>query len=61
VTGGAGATARPSTRDELWIPLLLLVLVALCVEWAVYHRDALIRIRRSLAGRFGRTAAGGSA
>jgi len=59
---GAGSTAteRPSTRDELWIPLVLLILVALCVEWAVYHRDTLIRIRRGLGDRFGRGAAGGS-
>ena len=60
-SGGAAATDRPSTRDELWIPLVVLVLVALCVEWAVYHRDALIRWRRSLGARFGRTPAGGSA
>ena len=31
-----------------------IVLVALCVEWALYHRDGLIRIRRSLAARLGR-------
>ena len=29
---------------------MLIVLVALCVEWAVYHRDAVIRVRRSLSG-----------
>jgi hypothetical protein len=31
------------------------------VEWAVYHRDALIRIRRSLGARFGRQPSGGNA
>ena len=54
-----GAVERPTTRDELWIPILLIVLVALCIEWAVYHRDALARIRRGFATRLGR--AGGSA
>jgi Ca-activated chloride channel family protein len=58
-TAGGGAVARPTTRDELWIPILLIVLVALCIEWAVYHRDALARIRRGFATRLGR--AGGSA
>jgi hypothetical protein len=38
---------------------VLLVLVGLCVEWAVFHRDALVRIRRSLGARFGRTPADG--
>jgi Ca-activated chloride channel family protein len=58
---GSNATDRPSTRDELWVPLVLLILVALCVEWAVYHRDALIRLRRGLGARFGRGAADESA
>jgi len=58
-TAGGGAVERPTTRDELWIPILLIVLVGLCIEWAVYHRDALARIRRGFATRLGR--AGGSA
>ena len=58
--GPAVAEPRPTTRDELWIPIVLLVLIALCVEWAVYHRDALARIRRGFAARLGR-ASGGSA
>ena len=41
------------------IIILLIVLVGLCVEWAVYHRDALARIRRGFATRLGRV--GGSA
>ena len=53
------AEARPTTRDELWIPIVLLVLIGLCVEWAVYHRDALIRLRRGFGARFGRGAADG--
>jgi hypothetical protein len=57
---GGAVTERPTTRDELWIPIILVVLVGLCVEWAVYHRDALARIRRGLTTRLGR-APGGSA
>ena len=56
-TGGA-ATERPTTRDELWVPIVLFVLVFLCVEWALYHRDGLIRIRRSVTGRLRRNAGG---
>ncbi len=58
---GAGATAteRPTTRDEVWVPLVIVVLLGLCVEWAVYHRDALTRMRRALAARFGPTPADG--
>jgi hypothetical protein len=36
------------------------VLLGLCAEWAVYHRDAVIRIRRDLSSRLGRRPAGGS-
>ena len=49
-SGEAPADVRPTTRDELWLPILVIVLVVLCVEWAVYHRDALIRLRRSFGG-----------
>ena len=56
---GTGATTeRPTTRDELWVPIVLLVLTFLCIEWALYHRDGLIRIRRSLATRLRRDAGG---
>ena len=58
---GAATTERPTTRDELWVPLVIFALLGLCVEWAVYHRDALTRMRRGLAARFGRTPADGSA
>jgi hypothetical protein len=50
--GTLNPAPRTSARDELWHPLLLVVLVLLCVEWAVYQRDALVRIRRSLAVRW---------
>jgi Ca-activated chloride channel family protein len=58
-SGGPGnttdpAATRPNARDELWIPLVLLVLVGLCVEWSLYHRDALLRAWRRLAGRLRR-------
>jgi len=58
---GTPATARAAARDELWVPIVLLVLVGLCIEWAVYHRDALTRMRRGLGARFGRDAPDGSA
>ncbi|MEO8228575.1 MAG: VWA domain-containing protein [Chloroflexota bacterium] len=52
---GAGSTAVPTdrrpARDELWAPLLLIVLILLCIEWAVYERDGLRRIRRGIAAR----------
>jgi hypothetical protein len=53
---GAGPSATTPTerrpaRDELWAPLLLIVLLLLCVEWAVYERDGLRRIRRGIAAR----------
>jgi Ca-activated chloride channel homolog len=50
--------SRPPARDELWFPIVLLVLVGLCVEWALYHRDVVIRAWRSVAGRFRRPAQG---
>ena len=55
---GNGATERPAARDELWVPIVLLVLVVLCIEWALYHRDGLVKLQRSLGSRFGRTPAG---
>jgi hypothetical protein len=56
----AAPADRPPARDELWAPILLLVLLFLCIEWAVYQRDALIRLWRGLGGRLrGRPAGGG--
>jgi von Willebrand factor type A domain/Aerotolerance regulator N-terminal len=55
---GSGATERPTTRDELWVPIVLAILLFLCVEWALYHRDGLVKLRRSLGERLGRARAG---
>jgi hypothetical protein len=52
-SGGASAD-RPAARDELWIPIVLVVLVLLLIEWVVYERDAVARLRRGLAARLGR-------
>jgi Ca-activated chloride channel family protein len=54
------AAGRPNARDELWIPIVLLVLVGLCLEWSLYHRDALLRAWRGLASRLGRNAGSGT-
>jgi hypothetical protein len=45
------ATSRPPARDELWFPIVLIVLVALCVEWSLYHRDVVTRAWRGLSRR----------
>jgi Ca-activated chloride channel homolog len=50
--------ARPNARDELWLPIVLAILVALCVEWALYHRDAVLRSWRALTGRLKQPARG---
>ena len=52
------ATERPPARDELWIPIVLLVLIGLCIEWMVYQRDAVARVWRGLSGRLRRPAGG---
>jgi Ca-activated chloride channel family protein len=57
-SGGSTATERPTTRDELWVPIVLAILAFLCVEWALYHRDGLVRLRRSFADRLARARAG---
>ena len=55
-TGGtAAAVERPNARDELWIPIVLIALLVLTVEWLVYERDTLARLRRSIAARLGRS------
>jgi Ca-activated chloride channel family protein len=51
VVAGGTAEARPAARDELWIPIVLLVLIGLCVEWALFHRDVISRGRRAIAAR----------
>ncbi len=52
------AASRPDARDEIWIPIVFIVLVALCVEWALYHRDAVLRGWRGLTRRIRRPATG---
>jgi hypothetical protein len=42
---------RPNARDEIWIPIVALALLVLTVEWLVYERDTLARLRRSLSAR----------
>jgi Ca-activated chloride channel homolog len=54
----AGAASRPPARDELWFPIVLIVLVGLCVEWALYHRDVVTRAWRGVSNRVPRPARG---
>lgn len=53
VAGGSGGGDRPPARDELWIPIALIVLAFVLIEWLVYQRDAATRIWRSIVGRRG--------
>jgi hypothetical protein len=59
---GAGDPARdrPAARDELWVPIVLLVLIGLCLEWALYHRDVVTRAWRVAATRLRRPARSGT-
>jgi von Willebrand factor type A domain/Aerotolerance regulator N-terminal len=54
-TGGTTPVERPNARDELWIPIVLVALVLLTIEWLVYERDTLARLRRAVAARLGRS------
>ena len=48
----SGAAANePAARDELWIPIVLVALAVLTIEWLVYERDTLARLRRRIVGR----------
>ena len=38
-------------QREIWRPLLLLGLLVLIIEWMVYQKDALTRLRMRLAGQ----------
>jgi hypothetical protein len=50
---------RPDARDEVWIPIVLVALLVLTLEWLVYERDTLARLRRTVTGRArGRSSAG---
>ena len=50
---GSGRTQEPRqpARDELWVPIVLVALIVLSVEWLVYHRDAVTRLWRSVRRR----------
>jgi hypothetical protein len=58
-TPASAVEARPNARDEIWIPIVFLVLVVLCVEWALYHRDSVLRGWRGLTGRVRRRGGSG--
>ena len=53
------AAARPPARDEIWPWLAALALAGLLVEWLVYERDGLARLRRGLTGRLAGLRTGG--
>jgi hypothetical protein len=42
---------EPAARDELWIPIVAVALVLLTIEWFVYERDTLARLRRRVVGK----------
>ena len=53
---------RPNARDEIWIPVVLVALLVLTIEWLVYERDTLARMRRGLGARLrGSRPSGGDA
>ena len=47
----ATPATRPNARDELWIPIVLVALLVLTLEWLVYERDTLARLRRAAGAR----------
>jgi VWA domain-containing protein/aerotolerance regulator-like protein len=49
--GTGGVAERPNARDEIWIPIVLIALLVLTLEWLVYERDTLVRLRRGIANR----------
>jgi hypothetical protein len=50
-TPAGAASERPMARDELWVPIVLLALVVLLIEWLVYQRDAVLRLWRAFRAR----------
>ena len=46
-----GAPSPAQSRDELWIPITLIALVVIALEWMVYERDTLVRLRRASTRR----------
>jgi hypothetical protein len=51
---GSAAADRPNARDQLWVPIVLIALVVLSIEWCLYHRDALLRGWRAATARLRR-------
>jgi hypothetical protein len=50
VGAGAGTEAEPGlARDEWWVPLALLALLLLVLEWFAYERDGARRLRNTVA------------
>ncbi len=58
--GETPVAERPLARDELWVPIVVVALLILSLEWAIYHRDAVIRIGRAVTARRGRGPADGA-
>lgn len=54
-SGGGAGEPRPNARDEIWIPILLVALLVLTIEWLVYERDTLARLRRGAVSRLRRS------
>jgi hypothetical protein len=50
------AADRPNARDQLWVPIVVLALLVLSIEWCIYHRDALLRGWRAATNRLRRPA-----
>jgi hypothetical protein len=57
--GTGEAASRPNARDEIWIPIVLVALLVLTLEWLVYERDTLARLRRGISARLGGSRAAG--
>ena len=53
-SSGTAAPAQAQSRDELWVPIVVLALAVILLEWLVYERDTVIRLRRAAAARLGR-------
>jgi len=50
-TTSQGAPSPAQSRDELWVPITLIALVVIALEWMVYERDTLVRLRRATVRR----------
>ena len=50
-SGGTAQEPRQPARDEIWVPIVLIALGVLSIEWLVFHRDAVTRLWRSVRRR----------